>query len=396
METIASLKNEFIETARALGSGKGRRLAGRLLLEGEQILLWAIQYNVAIDFIITSLPAVDHIISRVPYPVRVFTTTEGLMKKITGTSYLVPLIGVGRAVPDNRGNDFILVLDDVRDHGNIGTIVRTANAFGITGVVATGDDFDLYRRKTIEASRGTVFRTRCSTFSSPGEAIRYLRDNGFQIVTTSPRGSELQSLVRLASQPVALVVGNESGGASDEFMKHSDVVMRIPMMEQVESLNVGVAAGISVYELRLKQVIQMIEERIKTTLGRELNVASMLFREALDREMRRVSSLSSDQLVFLMVLRCDATMSRSGIQRQFGILDAEFGGFMGLLEGEGMVTEASPDRYSITEKGIEIIGKLWPVVEGTEQRILSDFTEDETKKLFEMLKRIERNSMRLP
>jgi RNA methyltransferase, TrmH family len=306
--TISSLKNEYIQTAKSLTSRKGRKLSNKILLEGEEILSWAINYNVEIDFIITSLDNIDHITDNLDNQVQTFKTTEGLMKKITDTNYLIPVIGVARINFIPKITDFVLILDNVKDFGNIGTIIRTANAFGIKKVISTKSDFDLYQKKTIEASRGTVFKTEYACYENAEETVKYLRENNFQIITTSPVGRELQSLINLSDKPIALVVGNETNGASKELIDNSDVIIQIPMLENVESLNVGVATGISVYELKLKQVIKMIEDRIKSTLGRELNVASMLSREALDRAIQKVSFLSSHQLVFLMVLKCDEKM----------------------------------------------------------------------------------------
>jgi RNA methyltransferase, TrmH family len=395
VEAITSLKNEHIQTAKSLSSLKGRKLLNKILLEGEEILLWAIKYNVKIDFIITSLDNIKNITDILKYPVQAFKTTEGLMKKITDTRYLIPVIGVGKSEVINKVNDFILVLDNVKDFGNIGTIIRTANAFGIKKVVSTNNDFDLFQKKTIESSRGAVFNTECTCLQGTRDTIKYLRDNDYQIVTASPYGSELQSLVSLAGRPIALIIGNETYGASKELLDNSDVIIQIPMQENIESLNVGVATGISIYELRLKQVIKMIENRIKSTLGRELNVASMLSREALDGAIQKVSILSSHQLVFLMVLKCDEKMARSEIQKQFGILDSEFNKFIELLITNKLITQFSDDNYSITEKGIEIIGKLWAIVENTENAILADFSEDEKAKLFDLLKRIKDNCVNL-
>lgn len=395
METIISLKNEYIQNAKSLTTLRGRKHADKVLLESEEVILWAIKYNVSIDYIITSLDNVNHITGKIDYKIHVFKTSEGLMKKITDTNYPVPIIAVGQVRPPDQFKDFVLVLDDVKDFGNIGTIVRTASAFGINNILSTKYEFDLFQKKTIDASRGTVFKTRCDCFENPGKTIQYLRENNFQIVTTSPYGSEIQSLVNLTNKPIALVVGNETNGASGEIIDNSDLVIQIPMSENVESLNVGVAAGISVYELRLKQVIKMIENRIKSTLGRELNVASVLVCEALDRAMQKVSFMTSHQLVFLMVLKCDERMLKIDIQKQFGILENEFDGFTEPLLVNGLISKTSGCEYSITENGVETIGKLWTIVENTENAILNDFSNMEKEQLFKMLQRIQHNCFKL-
>jgi TrmH family RNA methyltransferase len=139
----------------------------------------------------------------------------------------------------------------------------------------------------------------------------------------------------------------------------------------------------------------MIENKIKSTLGRELNVASMLVRESLDRAMQKVSFLTSQQLVFLMVLKCDEKMLKMDIQKQFGILENEFNEFIESLLVNDLISKISDFEYSITEKGIETIGKLWTIVENTENAILNDFSEMEKQELFKMLKRIQDNCVNL-
>lgn len=393
MEVISSLKNEYTQMARDLNCLKGRKRTNKILLEGEEIISWAIHYDLTIDFIITSLDNIAHITTKLKSQIPIFKTTEGLMKKITDTNYLVPVIAVGHTKNTCKVNDFILILDNLKDFGNIGTIIRTANAFGIKRVMSTKNDFDLYQRKTIEASRGTVFKTDYSCFASPEETLKYLRENDYLIVTTSPYGREIQSLVSLTNKPIALVIGNETDGVSKVFLENSDVTIQIPMRENIESLNVGVATGISIYELKLKQVIKMIEDRIKSTLGRELNVASILVCEALDKALNKVSFLSSHQLVFMMVLKCDKKMSRKEILKQFGVLDNEFDDFIEPLINNGFIIYMPDNYYSMTEKGIETLGKLWAIVENTENAILSGFTEDEKDVLFKMLERIRNNSI---
>lgn len=395
MEIISSLKSEYIQTARELKSIKGRKFSGKILLEGEEIISWALKNEVKIEFIITSLENIKLFNDSIDSIIPVFKTTEGLMKKITDTKYLIPIIAVGHIDYKETDNDFILVLDNVKDFGNIGTIIRTAQAFGIKKVVFTGNEIDLFQKKTIEASRGTVFKTQFDCFNSPEETLKYLRKNNYQIISTSPYGSRLQSLVNLKNKPVALIVGNETSGISEFIIKNSDFTIQIPLQENVESLNVGVAAGISVYELKLKQVINMIEQKIKSTLGREVNVASILIRDALDKELKKASFLSSHQLVFIMVLKCDEKMSKVEIQKQFGIPDSDFVDFLKPLKDNGFIWENSPGYFSITEKGIEIIGKLWTIVENTENKIFSKFSMEEKAMFMNMISRIKENCLKI-
>lgn len=386
IEEIASLKDERIQLAKSVNSQKGRIEKQKFLIEGLEAIDWAIDSGVKLDFILISNKEND--LEEKYLKHKIYKTSEGLLKKVTETNYVVPFVAVGNIDKGTTKSDFCIVLDNLNDFGNIGTIVRTSHAFGINNIISTKLDFDLYQKKTVDASRGCVFSTKLKTFKNPNETIKYLKDNDYQIVTTSPRGTQLQSMIKLTDKPLALVVGNETLGASYEFMECADIIVQIPMYSEVESLNVGVATGISIYELRLKRVIGMIEKQIKSTLGREINIAAMLIREALDKELKKISNLSSSQLIFMMVLKCDKTMSVVDAQRQFGITDNEVKDhFQPLLESGFIITDSS-DKFVITEIGVETIGKLWTTIENTEKKILEDLTESEKQELKRLLEKI--------
>ena len=392
MRKISSIKDEKIVLARAVKARKGRAEHGRMLLEGEQILDWAIEHGIKVEYILVASGGQSTIADKyLAQNVEVFFVSDGIQKKATDSTYVVPVVGVGKipskANATNPG--FVIVLDDVKDYGNIGTIIRTCHAFGIREIISTSREFDLYQRKTIEASRGTVFSTSTEKYRNSTDAIKRLRESGYQIVATSPRGNSLQSLVELKPEPVALVVGNEGKGVHQEFEEQADFLIQIPMSQSVESLNVGVATGISVYELKLKHVMSMIEQQIKSTLGRELNVAGMLVQKALDAELRKVSDLSSQQVIFMMVLKCDQVMSVAGMCRQFGVLDTEVNEFLEPLTKSKLIIQG--EKLRLTAKGEEVLAKLWFTVESTESKILTGFSKDDAEVLKRQLHQIQEN-----
>lgn len=385
-ERITSLKDERIQLAKSINSLKGRIEKRKFLIEGSEALHWAIKAGIQIDFVLKSDKRTDFEVNEVNC--RIYDISEGLLKKVTATNYVVPVVGVGNIKREKLNTNFCLVLDDVRDFGNIGTIIRSCHAFGVNNIMSTKEKFDLFQKKTVDASRGCVFKTNLRTFSSPETTLDFLKHRGFQIITTSPRGAQLQSMLKLDNRPIALVVGNETTGVSNELMENADMTVQIPLNSAIESLNVGVSTGISIYELKLKQILGMIEKHIKSTLGREMNVAAMLMKKTLDTELKKVSSLSSTQLVFLMVLKCDQKMSGMDAQRQFGIPDKEVMGFFDPLLEEGLIRGRINDRFTISEKGVETIAKLWTTIENTEKEILSDFTEAEAQELRRLLEKI--------
>ncbi len=386
IKEIVSLKDDRIQLARSLNSLKVRIEKDKFLIEGKEAIEWAIDSDIAIDYILVSNKQCHLVEKYQTYDV--YQVSEGLLKKATDTNYVIPIIAVGNRKKEIVNTDFCIVLDNLNDFGNIGTIIRTSHAFGIQTLISTKSDFDLFHRKTIDASRGRVFNTQLMTFQSPIDTVKYLRSHNFQIVTTSPHGTQLQSMVKLADMPVALVVGNETFGASEELIENADYIVQIPMYSEVESLNVGVATGISIYELKLKRILGMIEKSIKSTLGRDINVAAMLIREVIDKELKKISFLSSNQLVFMMVLKCDGTISLNDSQKQFGIPDNEIDAhFQPLIKNKLIAIDAN-NNYLLTESGAETIGKLWTIIENAEKEILADFTDYQKQELKSLLQKV--------
>lgn len=388
LQEITSLKDDKIQLAKSLSSSKGRIDSGKFLIEGNDAIKWAINSGVKIDFILLTKQTKG--LHKLYSSIDTYLVSDGLLKKVTDTSYLIPIVAIGKGNKKTQSTDFVVILDNLKDFGNIGTIVRTCHAFGIDTVLSTRNNLDLFQRKTVDSSRGRVFSTNFKTFQNPSNTIAYLKKKNYQIVTTSPYGDKIQSQISLSDRPVALIVGNESDGVSDDFIKYADMTVQIPMQSSVESLNVGVATGISIYELKLKQVLGMIEKKIKSTLGREVNVVATMIREVLDKELKKVSDLSSTQLVFMMVLKCDSVMNILDAQKQFGLPDKEVKSFFEPLLLKGFINTDTSNNLTITETGVETIGKLWAIIENAENKILVDFTDSEKVELKRLIEKIKK------
>jgi TrmH family RNA methyltransferase len=301
-EQITSIKDPRVAEARELSSAAGRARVRKILLEGAESIGWALDAGLSVAHVFRAASSGDAALLARLAELRIpcHMVSDGILKKITGTSYLVPLAGVTALPGDDAGatlgapaGDLVVVLDRVVDHGNIGTIVRAASAFGVRDLISTTADLDLYFKKTVQASRGKVFETRLRRFESGAEAVAHLRGCGYQVVATSSHARAIQALAPLAAKPVALVVGNETAGISHEVLALADVVVQIPMAGRVESLNVGVAAGISLYELKLRLVLAMLVHYIRSNIGREVGATAKLICMAFDAALRKVTDLNS-------------------------------------------------------------------------------------------------------
>lgn len=141
----------------------------------------------------------------------------------------------------------IVVLDRLQDPGNIGTIIRTADAAGFSGAIVMKGTADIFSPKTVRAAAGSLYRVGLLFLDDPAEAIRLLAENSRKSICTSPHGGELYFNADLAKN-TALIIGNEASGACAEFLNSSDIKITLPMEGSIESLNAAVSASIVMYE----------------------------------------------------------------------------------------------------------------------------------------------------
>jgi TrmH family RNA methyltransferase len=140
----------------------------------------------------------------------------------------------------------VIVLGGMQDPGNLGAILRSADAFGATGVVSLPGTVSAWNPKAVRASAGSVFRVPVLA-ATPDECFRRLRDSGVKILAAAVRGAAPANQADLA-QPVALLIGNEGNGLTQELADQADGAITIPCPGPVESLNAAVAASVLLYE----------------------------------------------------------------------------------------------------------------------------------------------------
>lgn len=400
MGSVESIRDERIAVARSLASRTGRHAAGRCLIEGAALIRQVVSAGTAVEYVLCPEDADDPatLAELAAAGVPVYPVRDGLLRKVTGAAKPADWAGVAvlpaEAAAGDPYGDFAVVCEQVADPGNLGTIVRTSRALGVRDIVLTDEVTDLFSRRVIGAARGTVLGCRVRRFADPGRAVASLRESGFQVVAASPHGRHLQSMAPLSGSRVALVVGNEAHGASQATLAAADLVVQIPMAEAVESLNVGVAAGIGVYELRMRMIMTMLASRIRGTLGRNLTAAASLGRQALDARLRQVSDLESAQVVLLMVLACDRSTPPERLRQDIGVGPEELPGLLAPLQDRGYVA-ATSDSVTITSEGERAIAALWAIQERVEDGLYEGFTQAEREQLQNLLGRVQSNALRL-
>lgn len=258
--TISTVKDPRIAAVRELATVAGRRSANRCLLEGELLIEQAIAARAELDFVLLA----EH--ARVPARVRcpVHAVTPSVLKQALRTQKPVTALATARFPAEHGDRDYgelAVVLERIADPGNLGTIVRTACGLGAADVVLTDAEADLTSRRVLESSRAAVLGARPHRYTDPVEALDALHATGFEVVVTAPRGPVVQSIAPLTGGPLAVVVGNETDGVGEAVYRRADHVVRLPMASPVESLNVGVATGIALAELRARMLRASLPRR---------------------------------------------------------------------------------------------------------------------------------------
>ena len=170
------------------------------------------------------------------------------MKYLSELSTPPKMIGVSSKM-SNKGivGNRILILDDIQDPGNLGTIIRSAVAFNIDTIVLSENCVDVYNSKVIRGSQGLLFKMNI-VIDNVLKTIEMLKNNDYQILGTKVNGGKsIKSIEKF--KKFAIIMGNEGSGVSKHILNMCDAFIYIPMNENCESLNVGVATSIILYEL---------------------------------------------------------------------------------------------------------------------------------------------------
>jgi len=147
-----------------------------------------------------------------------------------------------------NGKIKLLVLEDTADPGNLGTIMRTAEAAGVTGVIMGKGTVDIFNPKVVRSTMGSIFRLPFTYAEDLKETIKELKKSGISFYATHLKGEKSYKDIKYSDRS-AIIVGNEARGLSDEVADLADTYVLIPMQGKVESLNAAVAAALMMYEV---------------------------------------------------------------------------------------------------------------------------------------------------
>ncbi len=263
IKNISSRNNPFIKDIAKLADKKYREHLGKFAFEGRKLLEEAIISSVPLESVlftekVLADPKIQPLLEKASLSAEMILVTNEVYEKISFEKSPEGVFSVAKALDKSHnlyiiynGSEFserCVILDGVRDPGNLGTVLRTASAFGIKNVILSSDCADVYNPKTVRASMGAVFRIKTSRVSDLPSTIKCLRENGKKVYSAalSENAKDLMSVDN--ADNAVFVIGNEGSGIRADVMDATDGCVIIPMENGTESLNAASAATIILWE----------------------------------------------------------------------------------------------------------------------------------------------------
>ena len=253
MKTITSLKNPAVQDARALAAAKERSRPRAFLLDGEHMVGEGLQVcpqRVKTVFVDDSrLETYAALLQKAQG--EVFAVPEHVLASISQVKTpqgIAAVCELPKAKTLDEMGDKLILLENVQDPGNVGTVLRTLDAAGFDGCIFTPGCADPYGPKTLRATMGSIFRVPMCTVPDAPQAARMLAENGYAVIGAALDGEPFYERGALP-QKLCVIIGNEGQGMTRETLAQCTHRYRLPMRGGAESLNAAVAAAIFMYEL---------------------------------------------------------------------------------------------------------------------------------------------------
>lgn len=251
---IESKENNLFKSTKKLKERRFRQKEGKFILEGLRLIEEAVKARMEIEFIILSerdkdILELSILLKEFIAEDKIFVLEKNLFSQLASTENPQGILAVvkNKKISVELDGEFFLVCDKVQDPGNLGTIIRTAHAAGVAGIILTKGTVDIYNDKTIRSTMGSIFYVPIFYDNEDFSIIKNLKEKGFSLVTTSLKESKNFFEEDLRGK-IMLAVGNEGNGISDELFSLANKKVKIPMPGEAESLNVAIATSIILFE----------------------------------------------------------------------------------------------------------------------------------------------------
>ncbi len=244
METITSISNQLVKDTVKLQQKKYRDSENLFLLEGYKSISEAFQAGIQLEYVFVESEKLDKYKF---LDCRLILTNDAVLKKISTTDSAPEAVAVGVqkkfSSKDLVNAKKVVLLENIRDLGNLGTILRSAVAFGADAIVLYGDCADLYNPKCVRSTVGNLWKIPVVYLNNLGQ---YFED--FDRIATLPRTENMLRNFK-PSEKMLVMFGSEADGLSDELIKYATNSVKIEMVDSVESLNLSTSCAVIMYKL---------------------------------------------------------------------------------------------------------------------------------------------------
>ncbi|MGI6451573.1 MAG: TrmH family RNA methyltransferase [Desulfitobacteriia bacterium] len=270
---ITSLQNDQVKHLTALHNPKGRKEFKEYLIEGKRFVQEAILRKAEISKVyycpaylkpyagdegsLANVPDVAGLVKKArEMAIPLEEVSEAVLKKISATEEPQGIVAIVKQPyfvwEDIRvaRQTILLIVDNIQDPGNLGTILRTALAADVRQIILTRGTVDLFNPKVLRSSMGAIFSQVVLRDKNPQEVVDFVNKQNCTLAVSTMEGISIFTEDTTSYHPLALVIGNEAFGPSAYFLAKAERKLSIPMFNKVESLNAAIAAGIFLYELR--------------------------------------------------------------------------------------------------------------------------------------------------
>ncbi len=255
MQVITSRENEQIKQIKKLKDKKYRDEMGLYVVEGIKTVNEAIAEGADIQVIVICDDSNEQneLKQKMLYSVAKFDiiyVNESVFESISHVMHPQGILAVikkkEKQAEINYKDNVIMILENIQDPGNLGTIIRTVDSCGLSQIIVSKDTTDAFSPKVVRSTMSGIFRVNVIESDDLVETINDIKEHGYKVISTTLESSK--SIYDFSYEKTAIIIGNEANGITKRVIASSDAKAKIPMKGRTESLNAAVAAGIVLYE----------------------------------------------------------------------------------------------------------------------------------------------------
>ena len=250
MERISSLQNPLIKQLKKLHTPAGRREQGLFLIEGIKLCREALANGVKIRYCFVSEDTQAIVLAEHCANAECYSVTTSVLEKLSTAKTPQGALMVAE-IPQREATEItgrlVLALDGISDPANLGSMLRTAEAFGVTDILCSDQTVDLYSTKVLRGAMGSSFRVRIHRGNLAVRLVELQKD-GYEICATALSDESVLLHKMEFSPKTVIVIGNEGNGVSEEILRLANKTVLIPMAGQNESLNAAAAAAVVLWQ----------------------------------------------------------------------------------------------------------------------------------------------------